>query len=166
MVTPFSPSPLLLLRCRERTGNGKQEGNEEPYMTRPLEGGGGGAPEEAVGVEEGADAAQRDADSHGDSDAGDAGEGLPADASASAEHEGAVPACHPGDLAGGRARDRTGGGRVYFLFATKEKVEWTGNWRGQGFGWCWSRGGTGPISDSFFVCLGYIHTLHFKYKIF
>lgn len=55
-------------------------------MTRPLEGGGGGAHEEAFGVQEGADAAHSDADSHGDSDAGAAGEGLPADGAAAAGH--------------------------------------------------------------------------------
>jgi hypothetical protein len=55
-------------------------------MTRPLEGGGGGAQEEAFRVQEGADAAQRDAHSHGDSDAGAAGEGLPAAAGAAAGH--------------------------------------------------------------------------------
>lgn len=97
-------------------------------MERPLEGGGGGAEQETVGVEEGADAAERDADGHRDHNAGPAGEGLPASAAA-AEHEGSMPAGHPADLAGGRgkteeigrrggrgAAGRGGGGLEFFPF--------------------------------------------------
>lgn len=57
---------------------------KKQYLVRPLEGRGRRAEEEAVGVEEGADAAECDADSDGHRDAGPAWQGFPA--SAASQH--------------------------------------------------------------------------------
>lgn len=63
------------------------------YPATPVEGGVGGAGDEAVGVEERADAAESNADGHRRRDAGPAGRRLPA-AQAGAHQGGLAPAGH------------------------------------------------------------------------
>jgi hypothetical protein len=87
-----------------------------PYPARPMDGGVRGAGEEAVGVEERAQASERDADRYRGGDAGPAGQRLPSSAAA---HQGRLaPAGHlplRGRLPPPQQRDRSvggGGGRL------------------------------------------------------
>jgi hypothetical protein len=84
---PGPPPPLTEQKYRTRA---RGSGNTSPYPARPMDGGVRGAGEEALGVEEGAHAPERNADHDRRGDAGPARQRLPA-AAAAAAHQGRLP---------------------------------------------------------------------------